>query len=316
MAGGLAPALTARAGLRVLGAVFVLWAAATITFFAVRAVPGDPAETIIGGPGSQAGEEALAAARAEYGLDLPLWEQYLRYLGGLLSGDLGTSYALRAPVTEVIGEQLPGTLALALTALLLGWALALLLVRQAARGGRVSRVLGTIMEVTAAALPHFWLGAVLILVFATTLGWLPSVSTPDLPGLILPALTLAIPLAGFLGQVMRESADDALASTFALSARARGESPAGLFWRHVLRHAVLPAASLSGWAFGTLISGAVIVETLFARPGLGRTLFLAVQGRDVPVVTGTVLVVALAYVLITFAGDLLEMLVDPRRRRV
>ncbi|WP_375167251.1 ABC transporter permease [Cnuibacter physcomitrellae] len=299
---------------RLAGAVFVLWAVATITFFAVRAIPGDPAEAVLGGPGSQAGPDALAAARAQYGLDLPLGVQYLRYLGLLATGDLGTSYALHDDVAHVIAEQLPATLILTLVALVLAWVLALALAAWASRGGWGSRAVGGLLEITAAAVPHFWLGAVLIVLFSLTLGWLPAVSTSTPLGIVLPAVTLAIPLAGFLGQVMREQIADAVTSPFALSARARGEGSGGLFWRHALRHASLPAVTLTGWALGSLISGAVVVETLFARQGLGSTLYNAVRIRDVPVVIGVVLVVALVYVVVTILADLAERALDPRRR--
>lgn len=301
-------------GLRLAGAVAVLWAVATIAFFAVRAIPGDPAEAILGGPGSQAGEEALEAAREEYGLDRPLWEQYLRQLQLLLTGNLGRSYALHDEVAAVIAEQLPATLLLSGAALAVAWAMALLLAAWASRGGWGSRHLGSLLEVTAAALPHFWLGAVLVVVFALWLGWLPPGGS-SATGIILPAVTLAIPLAGFLGQVMREGIDDAVGSTFALTARARGESRSGLFWRHALRHAALPAVSLTGWALGSLISGAVVVETLFGRQGLGLTLYNAVRIRDVPIVVGVVLVVALVYVVVTLVSDAVERGLDPRQRR-
>lgn len=301
-----------RVLLRLGGAVVVLWAVATAVFFLIRLIPGDPAQAILGGPGSQASAEALAAVREEYGLDQPLLLQYLTQLGRLAQGDLGTSYSLRVPVVELLGQQLPGTLLLAVLALALAWILALATALWSTRGGRLAAALCAGLELTAAALPHFWLATVLIAVFATTLRWLPPVSTGAPNGLVLPALTLAIPLAGFLGQVMRRSLLDALESPFVLAARARGESELGLRVRHALRHAVLPGIALSGWAFGYLIGGAVVVETIFARPGLGRTLLSAVTVRDVPVVTGVVLVTALAYILVTFATDLVARLVDPR----
>jgi peptide/nickel transport system permease protein len=301
-----------RVLLRLGGAVVVLWAVATAVFFLIRLIPGDPAQAILGGPGSQASAEALAAVREEYGLDQPLLLQYLTQLGRLAQCDLGTSYSLRVPVVELLGQQLPGTLLLAVLALALAWILALATALWSTRGGRLAAALGAGLELTAAALPHFWLATVLIAVFATTLRWLPPVSTGAPNGLVLPALTLAIPLAGFLGQVMRRSLLDALESPFVLAARARGESELGLRVRHALRHAVLPGIALSGWAFGYLIGGAVVVETIFARPGLGRTLLSAVTVRDVPVVTGVVLVTALAYILVTFATDLVARLVDPR----
>ncbi len=297
------------------GAVFVLWAVATLTFFAIRLIPGDPAEAVLGGPGSQASQETLDQVRRDYGLDLPLFTQYLQALGRLLTGDLGTSYALKLPVAELLGAQLGGTLVLALTALLVAWLLALGLSLWSTGGGRIAASLGHALELTSAALPHFWLATVLIAVFSTALGWLPPVSTGGVGGIILPTVTLAIPLAGFLAQVMRETLLDTLDAPFIVSARARGESERGIRLRHALRHASLPAISLSGWALGYLISGAVIVETIFARPGLGRTLLQAVTLRDVPVVTGVVLLVALDYIVMTIVTDAASRLADPRLAR-
>jgi peptide/nickel transport system permease protein len=300
--------------IKVAGAVFVLWAVATLTFFAVRLIPGDPAQAVLGGPGSQASAEALAAVRAEYGLDQPLFIQYLQQLGRLATGDLGRSYALNMDVAPLVLVQLGGTLTLAALALVVAWLLALALATWSTRAGRTGWMIGSGLEIVAAALPHFWLATALIVLFSTWLGILPAISTPGVAGLVLPVLTLAIPLAGFLGQVMRESLLTALESPFVVSARARGESERGVRWIHVLRHAALPAVSLSGWAFGSLISGAVVVETIFARPGLGRTLLNAVTVRDVPVVIGVVLIVALAYILMTLATDLASRIIDPRLR--
>ncbi|MGO4691121.1 ABC transporter permease [Glaciibacter sp. 2TAF33] len=300
--------------IKVAGAVFVLWAVATLTFFAVRLIPGDPAQAILGGPGSQASAGALAAVRAEYGLDQPLFIQYLQQLGRLATGDLGRSYALNMDVAPLVLAQLGGTLTLAVLALVVAWLLALALATWSTRAGRVGWMIGSGLEIVAAALPHFWLATALIVLFSSWLGVLPPISTPGVAGLVLPVITLAIPLAGFLGQVMRESLLTALESPFVLSARARGESERGVRWIHVLRHAALPAVSLSGWAFGSLISGAVVVETIFARPGLGRTLLNAVTVRDVPVVIGVVLIVAVAYILVTLATDLASRSIDPRLR--
>jgi peptide/nickel transport system permease protein len=302
------PWLVARVG----GVIFVVWAVATITFFAIRLIPGDPAQAILGGPGSQASAEALRQARIEYGLDQPLFIQYVRYLGRLATGDLGQSYSLHKSVLSVIASNLGPTLVLALVSLVIAIVIALLLALWASRGGRIANAVGSLLEIVAAAVPHFWLAIALILLFSSTLNWLPPVSVPGPLGLVLPALTLAIPLAGFLGQVMREPLLDALASPFVLAARARGESSNGVFWRHALRHAALPAIGLAGWAFGSLISGAVVVETIFARQGIGRSLLSAVQDRDVPLVIGVLVVVAFAYMLVTTLTDLADRLVDPR----
>ncbi|MBB2955933.1 ABC transporter permease [Pseudoclavibacter helvolus] len=306
--------LIPRILLRLGGVVFVLWAVITVTFFAVRAVPGDPVLAILGGPGSNASAEAVAQARAENGLDQPLFIQYRSQLWRTATGDLGFSYAQRESVAGLIGEQLPGTLALAGLSLLLAWVIALAVAWWSTGGGRLAWGIASTLEVIAAAVPHFWLAAVLVLVFAGMLGLPVAVSGPGFGGLILPSVTLALPLAGYLGQVMREQMLDALESPFVLAARARGEGRSGIFWRHVLRHAAIPAVGLSGWALGSLVSGAVVVETIFARPGLGRSLLDAVGARDVPYVIGVLIVVAAAYMLVTVITDLVEPLIDPRAR--
>lgn len=300
---------------RVAGAAFVLWAVATIAFFALRLVPGDPVDALLGGPGSNATEEVRQQTRELYGLDRPVLAQYGAFLWGLLRGDLGESYQLRQPVSQVLGEQVGNTLLLAALALVLAWVFALGLALWSVRSGRPAAVVANVLEIVSAAVPHFWLGTILILVFSVNLQLLPATSgAPGAESLILPVVTLAVPLAGFLGQSMRESMLTAMHSPFALSARARGEAETGVSLRHALRHAALPGINLTGWAFGSLISGAVVVETVFARPGLGRTLLEAVIIRDVPVVLGVVLLIAAVYVVVTLLSDLAERLADPRLR--
>ncbi|HJX78938.1 ABC transporter permease [Glutamicibacter sp.] len=302
-------------GSRVLGAAGVLLAVATLAFFAMRLVPGDPVDALLGGPGNNATEEVRNTTRELAGLDKPLLVQYGTYLGKLVTGDLGDSYQLREPVAQVLADQLGNTLLLAVLALATAWVLALGLALWASRGGRIAAVVGNLLEVISAAVPHFWLGSLLILVFSVNLQLLPATSgAPGIDSLILPVLTLAIPLAGFLGQVMRESMLIAMTSPFAISARARGESEIQLSLRHALRHAALPGIGLSGWAMGSLISGAVVVETVFARPGIGRTLLQSVLVRDVPVVLGCVVLVAAIYIIVTLLSDLAERLADPRLR--
>lgn len=305
---------------RIAAAAFVAWVVSTVVFFALRAAGGDPTEAILGGPGSQTSPEAMARVRAEYGLDEPLVVQYLVQLWRTVTFQLGDSYARRRPVSGLIGDQLGDTLILAVVALALAWAAALTVATASALArGPVARAAVSVLrggEVVAAVMPHFWLGAVLIAVFAGGLGWLPATSSGSSPrALLLPAVTLAVPVAGFLGQVMRDGLEEAHTAPMATTARTRGATEAGVLWRHSLRHAALPAIALSGWAFGSLIGGAVVVETLFGRPGLGRLLIEATHARDVPLVIGTVLVVALGYVVVTSVTDLLERVIDPRLRR-
>lgn len=301
--------------LRLVGAAGVLWAVATLAFFAMRLVPGDPVDALLGGPGNNATEEVRQSTRELAGLDQPLLVQYFSYLGKLVTGDLGNSYQLREPVAHVLGDQLGNTLILAVLSLAVAWVLALALALWSARGGNTARIVGNFLEVVSAAVPHFWLGTLLILVFSVNLQLLPATSgAPGVDSLILPVLTLAVPLAGFLGQVMRESMLTAMNSPFAISARARGESDIQISLRHALRHAALPGIGLSGWAMGSLISGAVVVETVFARPGIGRTLLQSVLIRDVPVVLGCVVLVAAIYIVVTLLSDVAERLADPRLR--
>lgn len=298
-------------GRKVGGALVVLWLVASVIFIAIRLIPGDPAEAIMGGPGSQASAEALAAARAEYALDQPVTTQYFLYVGKLVTMDFGTSYSLKQPVIEIMGEVLPNTLWLSLMALAAAWLLALCFSAAAMRAGRIGTIVGNLLEIIAAAVPHFWLGAVLIMLFSSALGWFPAVDNGTGKGLVLPVLTLAFPLAGFFTQLMRDSLSEAMGSQFALAARARGESRLKLFWRHGLRHAALPALGLTGWAFSSLLSGAVVVEAIFARPGLGRSLLSAVLARDIPMVTGIALFSALVYIVVMAISEGIERMINP-----
>ena len=301
-------ALLARFG----GALAVLLTVATLAFLALQLIPGDPAEAALGGPGSQASVEALEAARAQFGLDRPLLVQYVDFLWRLLRGDLGISYAQRVPVSEVLAQAIGPTLLLALVALLLAWALALVSVIVATGRSRAARAIASALDLAAAAMPNFWLASLLVLLFAGLLGWLPAVSTGGAEGIVLPALALAIPTAGFIAQVCRAGVDEARDAPFIESARARGETELGLRVRHVLRHGVVPGLNLTAWALGSLLGGAAVIEVIFARPGLGRTLVNAVLVRDIPVVLGVVLFAALAYVVVSLVTDLLIARVDPR----
>lgn len=294
------------------GALAVLLAVATLAFAALQFIPGDPAEAALGGPGSQASAEALAAARAEFGLDRPLIVQYADFLWRLVRGDLGVSYAQRIPVGDVLGNAIGPTLALAGAALLLAWVLALVSVFVASGHSRGARAVASALDLVAAAMPNFWLASLLVLLFAGVLGWLPPVSTGGIEGIVLPALSLAIPTAGFIAQVCRAGVDEARHAPFIESARARGETEFGVRVRHVLRHGVVPGLNLTAWALGSLLGGAAVIEIIFARPGLGRTLVNAVLARDIPVVLGVVLFAALAYVVVALVTDLAVARVDPR----
>ncbi|HCN66625.1 MAG TPA: ABC transporter permease [Pseudomonas sp.] len=303
-----------RAVWRVAGGLLVLWAVATLTFFALRLMPGDPVLAILGGPSGNPSPETIAEATREYGLDKPLAVQYALYLGRLVQGDLGVSYSQHLPVTRVLAEQSWATLQLTFTSLVLAWLLVLLLtVLTAGRQRWVAKV-ASFAETVSAAVPHFWLGLVLLAVFAFGLRWFPPAGSDGWRTLVLPSMALAVPLAGFIAQVTRESLELTLEQPFVLTARTRGLSETAVRFKHALRHAVLPGISLSGWAIGALISGAVVVEVIFSRKGLGRQLYQAVQAQDLPLTIGISLTVAAVYVLANILVDLLHLWVDPRQQ--
>jgi peptide/nickel transport system permease protein len=299
---------------RLAAVVGVLWGAATLTFIAQKLMPTDPAQTILGGAGAKPSPEQLAAVNEQYGFDRPVIVQYFDYIAGLLRGDLGTSYVRKQPVAHIIGQQVGSTLTLTVTALAASWVIAVAVTLLTAHRGRALAAVGSGIEILLAALPQYWLGIVLVVVFAFHLHLLPVVGGDGVEGLILPALTLALPLAGFIGQVTRDEFSSALEQPFAVSARARGMSDWGVRVRHALRHAVLPGLTLSGWALGSLFSTAVIVESVFVRPGLGRVLVDAITSQDMPVVVGVTLFVAAIYVTANLLVRMAFVRVDPRLR--
>jgi peptide/nickel transport system permease protein len=303
-----------RLGAGIGGGIFVLWGAATVTFFAINLMPGNPAIAMAGGAGSHPSKQLIASVTAQYGFDKPLYVQYFVYLWNLVTGDLGFSSSQKQPVTTVLAQNVGPTMLLSASALILAWLIALASTYLTVRRGRFRSAIGSGLEVLAAALPQYWLGILLLEVFAFTLGWVPATGGTGAVGLILPGLTLAIPLAGFMSQVTREEFESALEQPFVVSARARGMSESGVRVTHALRHAVLPGITLSGWAIGSLISGAVIVETLFSRQGLGNVLLQAVTQQDMPLTVGVTMIVAIIYVLANVLVDALYIIADPRLR--
>ncbi|MGW0039271.1 ABC transporter permease [Gordonia sp. NPDC003376] len=313
---GLRPSRTAvRWAGKIGSAVFVLWAAATITFLLQVYAPGDRATLLLNLSSGQSRErtpEELAPVNAQYGFDKTVWRQYLDYLGGLLHGDLGVSYQLQQPVSQVIADQIGPTLILTVSALVVAWLLVLFLTTLTAGRRGPWGAIGSVVETVSAGLPQYWIGSILLVVFAINLGWFPVESGTGAWGLVLPVLTLAIPLAGFLGQIARDEFARALEQPFVLTARSRGLDDLSVRARHVLRHSVIPAVTVSGWAMGALLSGAVIAETVFARAGIGQTLVTAASSRDVPLVSGIVIFVAFIYTIANLLVDALYTKIDPR----
>ncbi|WP_310740515.1 ABC transporter permease [Microbispora sp. H10885] len=305
------PPLARRLTRRLALTLFVLWGAATFAFAGMRLVPGDPARVIAGGVQANATPQVLDAIRAEYGLQEPTVVQYALFLGRLLRADLGGSYQLGRPVSQVIGEQIGATLALAAGAAALGFGLAVALATLTADRPRL-RALSRAAEFCSISTPNFWIGILLLAAFSFHLGWFPVIGDDGPAALVLPCAALALPIAGVLAQVTREGLERALDQPFALTARARGATEHRIRVRHALRHAALPVLTLSGWVLGELLAGTVVVETVFARQGLGHVVVAAVRGRDFPVVTGVVVLSALTFSLINIVVDLLYGLADPR----
>ncbi|MGO2747450.1 ABC transporter permease [Microbacterium sp.] len=293
--------------------IVVLWGAATLAFLAFRVIPGDPVSVMLG-PQAQVSDAVKDGIRTELGLDRPPIEQYVSYLGQLAQGNLGESYQLRMPVTEVIGRQLGSTLQLTALALVIAVVLALavaLFVR-----GRVSRGIVAGIELIVLSSPVFWIGLLLLSVFAFGLGWFPVAGTRNPATIVLPAVTLALPVAALLGQVLRDGIEAAERQPFATTVRARGAGQVRLTAHHTLRHGASGALTLTAYLVGSLLGGAVLVETVFARPGIGRVTLAAITDRDLPVITGIILLSALVFVVVNVIVELLHPVLDPRQRYV
>ncbi|MFE4663520.1 ABC transporter permease [Streptomyces sp. NPDC056716] len=304
----------ARAVLTRLGsALAVMVGAATLAFLALRMIPGDPVSVLLG-PSNAGSPEVRAEIRREYGFDLPVAEQYVRYLVRLVQGDLGESYQLQRPVWELIGDQLLPTVQLALSALVLAVVLAVLSAVATAGRRPALRAVASVWELIAASTPSYWVGIVLLTVLSFRFPVFPVAGADGFAALVLPAVTLALPLTGVLAQVLREGLEAALAQPFVVTARSRGVGQSAVRVRHALRHAAVPLLTLAGWLTGSLIGGAVLVETVFGRPGIGSLVLQAVTAKDMPVVIGVVLLSAFVFVVISTVVDLLYPVIDPRLR--
>lgn len=297
---------------RLASAVLVIFLALTIAFITIRYLPGNTLETLLGDTARKFSPEQEAAAIEQLGLNRPVFEQYIDYLFNVVRGDFGISYYQGAPVSTIIMGQIGATVQLTFSALGLAWIISLIFVLLTT--GRHAVVDGSarFIEVVLASVPQFWLGLVLLLTFAFGLHWFPVVSGTSVTGLVLPAFTLALPLAGLLSQLTRGAFENVLTQPFVLSARARGCGDFRVRTVHVLRHAITPAVSVTGQSFGSMLGGTLVVEEIFARQGIGQIIFKAINSRDLPLVLGVVIVVALLYVVINVIVDILQRIIDPR----
>lgn len=297
---------------RLLAGLGVLWGAATLTFLAINLSAGDTALAILGGPESMPTPEMIARVRLEYGLDQPLIVQYGQYVLRLMQGDLGESYRLRIPVTRAIGAQIGATVQLSVCAAVLAVLLAVISAITTAKRGRWVRSLVSGAELVVSSAPSFVIGILLLLVFAFNWHLLPPSGSGSWQSLVLPTLALALPISAVLTQVLRQELENVLDQPFIAMARARGMSETGVRLRHALRHALVPLITLGGFVFASLLGGAVVVELLFSRQGIGRLMLDAANSKDVPMVLGITLLAAAIYVAVNLVVDLLNHWVDPR----
>jgi len=302
-----------RLGSRLAYMLPVVWLVVSVVFLLIHLVPGDPIQAMLG-EGAAAAD--LQAARHAYGLDVPLGAQYLRYWRGVLHGDLGRSLRFQQPVGMLVARAYPATLALTVSAL----AIAVLLsipagVRSATRRNRWDdRALGFI-SLLGLSVPNFALGPLLILLFAIRLDLLPVSGAESWRNLVLPAVTMGASLAAILTRMVRTSMLEELGQDYIRTARAKGLSERAVVYRHALRNALIPVVTVLGLQFGALLAGAIVTETIFSWPGIGRLTLSAINNRDYALVQGCLLCIGLTYVAVNFVTDIVYSALNPRIRQ-
>jgi peptide/nickel transport system permease protein len=297
---------------RIAQALLILLGISLVTYILLYLVPADPVRQIAG---RSATPETVESIRRQLGLDLPLWQQYLRYLGNLLQGDLGRSYIQKTEVAELIASRLPATLLLLAgtitVELLIGITAGL--VAAAKRGTAVDRAI-MVGAFAAVSAPQFVVGILLLYVFAVQLGWFPIGGYGTFAHLVLPSLTLGILGGGWYARMMRSSMIDVLRQDYITTARAKGAGRARVLLVHGLRNGVLPVIAMIGLDIGIFMSGAVVVESVFGWPGIGQLAWQAIQRVDIPIIVGVTLVAAVAIIIGNLLADLVAPFIDPRIR--
>jgi len=297
---------------RLLLTIPVLLGVATLVFSLIHLIPGDPAQAMLGEAAPQADVVEL---RHRLGLDRPLIEQYGMFLTGLVKGDLGTSLRTGQPVTDQIVERMPATFELAAAAMIVAIAFAMPLgIVAAVRRGTVADHAAMTISLAGVSVPNFWLGPMLAIIFAVELGWLPVSGRGTWAHLVLPAISLGAALAAILARMTRATMLEELREQYVQAARARGVSKSRAVLRHAFRNSLIPVVTLLGLQFGAVLTGAVITETIFAWPGIGRLLIQSIGFRDYPLVQGCILLIALTYVGVNLATDMVYGVLDPRIR--
>lgn len=299
---------------RTLAAICVMLLVSMFVFVIMRLVPGDPARQILG---QFATEEEVTKLRHQLGLDLPLPVQYWRFLTGLFRGDLGISYTTRFPVTQLLVPALGRTIILSVVSMMISTLIGIVTgIYAAARFRSIWDYAISVGVVLGIAMPGFWFGLMLIVLFSLKLGWLPSSGYGLGVHLVLPTLSLAIVQAALTSQITKGSMLEVLFEDYIRTARAKGLSGYKVLWKHALRNALIPVVTVLGLRFGALLGGAVTIEVVFAWPGIGRLIVDAALSRDYPVVVGGALVVALCFVIVNYVTDIVYGIIDPRMREV
>lgn len=309
--------LAGRAG----ALAIVLFGASVIVFLIVRALPGDPAVALMT---QNATPEMIEEMRRAMGLHLPLWEQYLRWAGAALTGDLGNSLTFNTSIAGLIGERFPVTMHLSLMSLVIALVIAIPAgVLSAVHKGRAIDHIARALAMIGVSMPVFWQGLLMILLFAVTLGWLPpggykppsSGFVQSTAHVLLPSIALGTAYAATITRMLRASMLDVLGREHIAVARAHGVPERTIVWNDALRNAAIPTLAAAGFSFGYLLAGAVLTEVIFNLPGMGRLLYESILARDYPLVQGLVLLNVAVFVAINFALDSLYVLLDPRIRR-
>ncbi len=297
---------------RLIGVVVTVFFVALTVFLMVRLLPGDPARVIAG---VLASEQEVERLRTRLGLDEPLLRQAVIFVGDLVQGDLGTSARTSNPVTEEIGARFAATARLAVVSTVLAVLIGVPLGAFAAtRAGRFEDLLASTVVLFGISMPVYWLGLMLILVFSIRLRWLPAAGAEGVLSVVLPAVTLAFFSMAFIARITRSSMLEVLHQDYVRTARSKGVKQRTVVWRHALRNALAPVITVIGLQFGELLGGAILTETVFAWPGLGRLLVDSIFARDYPTVQGLVIVFALLFALVNLAIDLFYSVIDPRVR--
>ncbi|MGE5697693.1 MAG: ABC transporter permease [Candidatus Sericytochromatia bacterium] len=305
---------------RMLYSLVVLFGVLVLVFALVHLVPGDPVRIALG---TRYTPEAYEALRAESGLDRPLVEQFFSYAGSAVTGDLGVSFRNGDPVTLTLADRLPATVSLAVVGILIALTVAVPAgIWAALREGRLADAIVRVCSQFGVSIPDFWLGILLIGLFATTLGWLPTSGYVPLttnPGgwlrhVILPGVTVGVVAAAIMTRYVRAAVLDVASMGYVRTAKSKGLPPRVVTWRHVVRNALVPVLTITGIQLATILGGVIVVEVVFAWPGLGRLTYQAVAARDYPVIQGAVLLIAVMFLLINLLVDMLYAVVDPRIR--